>query len=44
MRHDLISDSIFHLNDITTFQAHLADIFIAHWDCTGDPSELHLQG
>lgn len=37
MSHDLTSDSSFHLNDITTFQAQLADIFAALWGSSGDP-------
>lgn len=44
MSHNLISDSIFPLNDITTFQAHLADTFAALWDYSRDPLLLHLQG
>lgn len=43
MSPDLISDSIFHLNDITTFHAQLADTFTALWSSSGDPSKLHLQ-
>lgn len=32
MSHDLISDSIFHLNnDNAAFQAHMTDIFGALW-------------
>lgn len=37
MSHNLMSYSIFPLNDITTFQAHLADTFAALWDCSRDP-------
>lgn len=48
MSHNLISDSIFPLNDIITFQAHLADTFAALWTAAETLSycickgEMHL--